>query len=139
MTAIRDVVLDTGPIVAALDTSDQWHRACSEALRRVLARCVTTEAVLTEACHFIERGRGRAAIALEFILDADVPVLPLDHAALRHAAFLMDRYRDVPMDFADASLVVVAEALGAKRVLTIDRRGFSAYRLARGAPFELLP
>ena len=52
---------------------------------------------------------------------------------------LMERYRDVPMDYTDATLVALAEELDADTVLTLDHRGFSAYRLGRRRPFRLLP
>ena len=135
----RDILLDTGPLVAALDRSDQWHGACAGVMEDLVARCVTTEAVVTEACHMVGRGGARASLVIDFLLAAEVPVLALDPGALRHAARLMDRYANMPMDFADASLVVLAEALDLNTALSTDRRGFRAYRATRGAPFKLLP
>lgn len=135
----RDVLLDTGPIVATLDASDQWHSACAGAVTKLMDRCVTTEAVLTEACHLVGRGYARASIVLDFLLDAEVPILSLDRPAVRHAARLMDRYSKVPMDFADAALVTLADGLQLGNVLTIDRRGFRAYRPASGKAFRIYP
>jgi predicted nucleic acid-binding protein len=135
----RDILLDTGPIVAALDRSDQWHRSCADAVADLVPRCITTEAVVTEACHMVGRGRARASLVIDFLLAAEVPVLALDEGALRHAARLMDKYANVPMDFADASLVVLAHALDVNTALSTDRRGFRAYRSGRGTPFRLLP
>ncbi len=135
----RDVLLDTGPIVAALDAGDQWHRSCALAVTKLIGRCVTTEAVVTEACHMVGRGRARASLVIDFLLDSEVPILSLDRAAVRHAARLMDRYVTVPMDFADAALVTLADALELGSVLTIDRRGFRAYRPASGRAFRLYP
>lgn len=135
----RSVLLDTGPIVAALDRSDQWHTACADAMEKLVTRCVTTEAVVTEACHLVGRGRARPSVVIDFLLAAEIPVLALDPAALRQAARLMDRFARTPMDFADASLVVLAEALDIRSVFTVDQRGFRAYRTTRGTPFRLLP
>ena len=135
----RDVLLDTGPIVATLDASDQWHRSCADSVLELIERCVTTEAVVTEACHMVGRGRARASLVLDFLLDADVPILSLDRPALRHAARLMDRYAKIPMDFADAALVTLADGLQLGAVLTTDRRGFRAYRPASGKPFRVFP
>ncbi|CAN5157844.1 PIN domain-containing protein [soil metagenome] len=136
---MRDILLDTGPIVATLDASDQWHRSCADAVTELIERCITTEAVVTEACHMVGRGRARASLVLDFLLDADVPILALDRPAVRHAARLMDRYATVPMDFADAALVTLADALQLGEVLTTDRRGFRAYRPASGKAFRLYP
>lgn len=135
----RDVLLDTGPIVATLNASDQWHRSCAGAVTELIERCVTTEAVVTEACHIVGRGRARASLVLDFLLDGDVPILSLDRPAMRHAARLMDRYATVPMDFADAALVTLADALQIGAVLTTDRRGFDAYRPATGKAFRIYP
>ena len=85
------------------------------------------------------RGRARASLVMDFLLDAEVPILSLDRAAVRHAARLMDRYIAVPMDFADAALVTLADALEVNSVLTTDRRGFRAYLPASGKPFKLYP
>jgi predicted nucleic acid-binding protein len=133
------VLLDTGPLVAYLDAQDQWHVACSRAWPGLADRCVTTEAVLTEASHLVSRGGGPAAVALELVLAARIPIASLDERAHRHVALLMARYSDLPMDYADATLVATAEALGLERVFTTDRRGFGAYRGPRGIGFELLP
>jgi hypothetical protein len=64
--------------------------------------------------------------------DAGLDVWPMDHANLTRAFELMERYSNVPMDFADASLVVAAETLNARKVFTIDRKDFTIYRIRRG-------
>ena len=135
----RDVLLDTGPIVAHLDLRDQWHARCAAVWPGVVHRCVTTEAVVTEACHLVLRGGGPAALPLQFLLAAQIPILGLEPAGQRHAGRLMERYAGLPMDYADASLVALADGLGLQRVFTTDRRGFAAYRRSRGKRFVLLP
>ena len=57
---------------------------------------------------------------------------------LREAARLMERYAGTPMDFADATLVLLAEILEVRDVLTLDRRGFSTYRTSDGSGFGLV-
>lgn len=135
----RDVLLDTGPIVALLSKADQWHTACAAAMPELLDRCVTTEAVVTEACHLVARGRGGGHVVLEFLLDADVPVIPVERDDLLQTAGLMRAYADVPMDFADATLVHAATVLGTEFVFTTDQRGFRTYRTASGHSFHLFP
>jgi predicted nucleic acid-binding protein len=135
----RDVVLDTGPVVAHLDPRDQWHERCAAAWLDLVEHCVTTEAVVAEACHLVLRSGAAAEVPLEFLLAAGIPILGLEAAGHRQAALLMARYANLPMDYADASLVVLADALELNRVFTTDRRGFGVYRGARGVAFELLP
>ena len=135
----RDVLLDTGPLVALLDRRDSWHRPCAEAWDQHGGRCVTTEAVVTEASHLVGRGGGPPSLVVEFLIAAEVPILGLDIDGHRLAARLMRQYQDTPMDYADATLVVAAAWLKAKGVFTLDRRGFRTYRVPRGTVLALLP
>lgn len=139
MLAARDVLLDTGPLVSVLDARDQWHARCLAVWPDVVHRCVTSDAVVTEACHLVLRGGAPAGLPLDFLLAADIPIVPLPAGAHRRARALMSRYASVPMDYADATLVALAEALAIRTVFTTDRRGFAAYRVARRQPFHLLP
>ena len=60
-------------------------------------------------------------------------------ALLKRCAHLMSKYSDVPMDYADATLVAVGETLGIRDVLTLDRGGFSVYRYASRGAFRIFP
>ena len=139
MAPRRDVLLDTGPLVAILDGRDTWHQVCADAWYEVAERCVTTEAVVTEACHLVARGGGPAHVALDFLLAAGVPIVGLEKSGHEHAVRLMRRYADVPMDYADATLVVSCDALAIRNVLTLNRRGFGTYRRSSGERFSMLP
>jgi predicted nucleic acid-binding protein len=121
-----------------LDRRDEWHERVVEVWPVLISQCVTSEAVVTEACHLIGRV-GDAARPLEFLMAASVPVVALSLEGYRRAAVLMRRYGDVPMDFADATLVALSDVLATRSVFTTDRRGFVAYRGASGQAFELLP
>jgi len=65
-----------------------------------------------------------------------VEILPSELARMRA---LMEKYADLPMDVADASLVVVAERLKLHKVFTLDRRDFLLYRRQDARPFEIFP
>jgi predicted nucleic acid-binding protein len=90
------------------------------------------------ASHLVGRG-GSPSLPLELLLATGIPIVPLERAGHEHATRLMRRYADVPMDYADATLVVVAEALKLGDVLTTDRRGFRAYRRSGRAKFRVVP
>ncbi|MBM4187692.1 MAG: PIN domain-containing protein [Gemmatimonadetes bacterium] len=139
MAGRRDILLDTGAVVAILDRTDPWHERCVAAWSGCGARCLTTEAVVTEASHLVSRGGAPCGIPLEFLLAADVRVVQLERSGHEHAVRLMRRYRDLPMDYADATLVVVADAALLRLVFTLDRRGFRSYRRRDGKTFELIP
>jgi hypothetical protein len=68
-----------------------------------------------------------------------VTLVPISVESLSRAVALMEKYRSVPMDFADASLVTLGEELGLDNVFTLDRRGFGVYRLHGRRPFHILP
>lgn len=136
--AARDVLLDTGPLIAVLDARDAWHEQCAEAFPALINRCLTTEAVVAEACHLALRG-GRAAAPLDFLISAGIPIVAIERGGHRRAAGLMARYSTLPMDYADATLVAVAEALEVATVFTLDRRGFSTYRTVGGTRFTVVP
>lgn len=138
----RDVLLDTGPLVALLDAGDQWHATCAAIWPELLDRCLTTDAVITEASHLVGRGGGPAVLPLRFLLTAEIPIVPLEPDLQHHVAALMDRYVDVPMDYADAGLVALADMLRIGKVFTVDRRGFRTYRaswMRQNDRFGLLP
>jgi predicted nucleic acid-binding protein len=132
-------LLDTGPLVAVLDAADQWHARCAAVWHDLADRCLTTEAVVTEASHLVSRGGASAGLPLEFLLSVGIPIIALESPGHEHAVRLMNRFGNVPMDYADATLVVVADALKLDTVLATDRPGFRAYRRSNGATFTLAP
>jgi uncharacterized protein len=132
-------LLDTGPLVAALGRRDPNHARCADALGAHAGALLTTGAVVTEAMHFLAATPQGATTLVEFLDDAQVDIRDCFGAAdLRSAAKLMAKYVDAPMDFADATLVLLAETTGCEQVLTLDRRGFSTYRFRGARRFRLV-
>ena len=90
---------------------------------------MSSSAVITEAMHFVAAAPGGPRALAELVAVSAMEVFDLCQAAeLREAIGLMERFADTPMDFADATLLLLAEGLGIDDVLTLDRRGFSVYR-----------
>jgi len=78
-------------------------------------------------------------VLVEFLMTAGTQIAPLMAPQdLQSAARLMTKYADTPMDFADASLILLADRTGVTDVITLDRRGFSTYRTTAGKPFRLV-
>jgi len=96
--------------------------------------------VLTEAVHLITRWIGvePATVLIDEVADGDIMVWELPPASRSRLPGLMRRYADLPMDLADASLVLLAESLGHGRILTTDQRDFRTYRWKARKPFESL-
>jgi predicted nucleic acid-binding protein len=132
-------LIDTGAIVAYLDRNDRWHRTCVEAFRSVRLPLLTTSAVLTEVFHLILRDLGGVDRAWELLDSGAITVASIGDADLPPLRTLMLRYEDRPMDFADATLVHVANREGIRLILSIDHDDFETYRLAGNKKFMILP
>ena len=133
------ILIDASPLVALIDGSDRHHDASVVALRSIRETMLTVWPAFTEAMYFL-----RTSFELqdelwqmaetEVILIAD---LDGDHRTrMRH---LMRKYRDLPMDLADAALVAVAERERISRIFTLDRKDFEIYRPAGIRRFEIIP
>lgn len=133
-------LLDTGPLVACLDAGDGHHARARAALGPFRGRLVTTGAVVTEAMHFLSEHPEGALRLVDFLELARVDIWDcFETGKLRDAAQLMQRYADTPMDFADATLVLLAEEGGLRDILTFDVRGFRTFRPRNGRAFRLVP
>jgi predicted nucleic acid-binding protein len=132
-------LIDTGAIVAILDRSDAWHGPCVEALSSLRLPFATTPAVLAELFHLVgDDSRGTSA-AWAFLRSGAVVLAPIDGQDLPNLEALMKRYSDRPMDFADATLVHVAERESLTTVFTTDHADFETYRIGRRGRFRILP
>ena len=133
------VLVDTGPLVALLDRSDPYHLTCQETLSSLDDSLVTVWPVVTEAMYML-RAYWQAQDALWEMLDTGaVEIMPLGIEDLPRMRELMRKYRDQPMDLADAALVRVAERERLRRIFTLDRRDFQIYRPSRIGRFAILP
>ena len=132
-------LVDTGPLVAYLDPRDPQHPRVSQVMDAFTGSPVSTAAVMTEAMHFVGGSAGGARSLADLVTRSRMRILDLCQPAdLREAARFMEHYADTPMDFADATLVLLAGVLDVFDVLTLDRRGFSTYRTDGGKGFRLV-
>lgn len=133
------VLMDTGPWVALIDRSEGKHRECIEWLRQFLGEIFSTEAVLTEVLYLFSFSSSAQSAALEFVLSGAIILVPSGLESLKEAEKLMKKYKDLPMDYADATLVCLARDLKIRHVVTFDKKHFSIYRLPGGKSFVILP
>ena len=127
---MRSILVDAGPLIALLVRSDKNHLRVKRYLDAYVGRLLTTWPVLAEACHFLpERTQIRF---LRWAASGGLSIIELHETALATIADWKDKYRDLPMDLADASLLWIAEQTGITDILTLDLRDFSAYRLPNG-------
>lgn len=134
------ILTDAGPLIALIDGRERDHTRCVDALARITLPLVTTWPAFTEAMYILGELVGWAAQAALWTLveRADLQIAELSTTSLGRMRALMEKYRDLPMDLADASLVVVAEERGLDRIFSLDS-DFRVYRLPRGRAFTIVP
>ncbi|OGW28058.1 MAG: hypothetical protein A2X59_00205 [Nitrospirae bacterium GWC2_42_7] len=132
------LVIDTGPLVAILDKSDNKHIICVEAFKKIQEPLITTWPVITEAFYLLGFSHTVQDDLWEFIERGTISVYDLNKDLAVECRRLMKQYHDLPMDFADASLVVVAGAKNTNTIFTLDD-DFKIYRTKKNKHFKLLP
>lgn len=133
------ILLDTGPLVALFDRDDHHHEACKETLEKLREPLVTTWPVITEAMYLLDFSDKAQDLCLEFIQSGGALIEGSDGETLKRIRELMKQYHDLPMDFADASLVSLSEQIKTTRIFTLDRKDFRIYKTFRGKSFILIP
>ena len=134
-----NALIDTGAILALLDRSDRWHQRCTNALRQLRLPLWTSEAVLTELFHLVGDNNREVRAAWKFVRCGALTIAPLKDEELPLLDALMHQYRDRPMDFADATLVRIAERESLTLILTIDHNDFETYRIQGRRRFRIVP
>lgn len=134
---MKATLLDTGVVVALLDRDERHHRQCVEIVSDLVGAIVTCEAVIAEACYLLRRIHGAPEAVLENVATGvfRMPLRLADRAA--SVGKLLKKYRDVPMDLADACLVDLADHADCGQILTLDR-DFEVYRWRSRRKFDLL-
>jgi predicted nucleic acid-binding protein len=132
-------ICDSGPLFSLIDPRQQHHARCAAVVESLIP-LVTTWPCLTETMYFLGRsGQWRLQEILWNYLDSEIVQLhELSSPERSQMRATMQQYHDLPMDMADASLVAVADALGLRRIFTLDS-DFRVYRTADGGTFEIVP
>jgi hypothetical protein len=133
------ILVDAGPLVALLHRDDRNHHLCVRTLRSLREPLGTVWPVVTEAMHLLGFSWRAQDALLEMIESGALALFSLDSSDVPRARELIRKYRDLPMDVADAALVRIAEREGIRRIFTIDRRDFAVYRPARIGRFSVIP
>lgn len=129
------VLVDTGPLVALLQTHDQHHQVCAEQAKDLVRTMLTCWPVLTEAAWLL----GSTRPLLQMVAQGKLICLELDQQAPAWMDHYAERYTDLRPQLADVALVYLADRERIRHIFTLDRRDFLVYRSAAGSPFDLLP
>jgi len=129
---VRSMIVDVGPLLALFNPADRHHQACVSFLRGNEVSLVTTWPVLTEVMHLLRYSVDAQLRLLSWIDRGGLAIAELEQGSIGAVAGLIGKYRDRPMDLADASVVQLAVQTGCREVLSIDS-DFDIYRLPDGA------
>lgn len=133
------VLTDTGPLVAILSPSDQYHEVCLQTVQGLRGPLLTCWPVIAEAAWLLQRAPLGFEKLLRSISEGVVEILPVAGKESTAIADIMKQYRTLRSQFADAMLVYLANRENIKTIFTLDRRDFSVYRRARKGAFRIVP
>jgi predicted nucleic acid-binding protein len=134
------ILTDTGFWLAFFNAKDKHHLQSVKIMSQLDEKLITTWPVITETCYLLgEHLNSKSQLRFVKVLEEDyVEIFDLQIKHLPRIHQLMYKYADLPMDFADASLVILAEELGYGRILSTDKRDFHTYRWKNRHPFQNL-
>ena len=134
------IIVDTGFWLALIDQKDTYHETAKQALKKYNEPLITTWCVVTETCYLLLTRKG-VQTQVTFLNSLEQELFTVFNLESHHTPRiiqLMEKYANLPMDLADASLVILAEHLGHGRIFSVDQRDFNTYRWKQNYPFENL-
>ena len=135
------VILDTSFLVSVTNPAEANHEACLRIAETLNESLIVPQVVLPETTYLIAKYQGSHVMRtfVKRLLSPAWQLEPLQTADLARASGLLDQYADLDLDFADVCIVALAERLNVRRLLTLDRRHFTAVRPRHCSAFEVLP
>ncbi len=125
---LNTILVDAGPLIALFDKDDKYHTQVVEFIQKEKYRFITTTAVITEVTHMLDFNVDVQIDFFEWMLKDGVVLQEIEQKDISRIIAFTKKYRDRPMDFADATLVIAAEKTGIKKIISIDS-DFDIYRL----------
>ncbi|MDR1869539.1 MAG: PIN domain-containing protein [Treponema sp.] len=125
---LDSILIDAGPLIALFDSSEKRHRKMRTFLKEHPYRFVSTIAVFTEVSHMLDFSAAAQRDFYEWVMYKGVIISDINQVDMHRIVALTEKYADIPMDFADATLVVTAEKTGIREIISLDK-DFDIYRL----------
>ncbi len=134
---MKKILIDSGPLIALFDASDKYHNKAVHFIKSNKYHLVTTIASVTETLHLLNFNRNAQIDFMEWIHKGAVEIQNIENSDFGRLKELTEKYRDLPMDFADSCLVYLAEKLSLNTIATIDR-DFTIYRIKGRKKFKVV-
>ena len=122
------VLIDSGPLIALFDHSDTHHKGMLKFLGAEQFSFISTLAVMTEVSHMLNFSSRAQQDFYKWVQQKGVIIADINQHDIPRLMELTEKYSDVPMDFADATLVIAAEKSGLREIISLDS-DFDIYRL----------
>jgi len=133
------VLTDTGPLVAILSATDQYHEICLRTVQGLRGPLLTCWPVITEAAWLLQNTPLAFERLLRSITDGAVEIVPVAGKEAAAVAEIMKKHGNLRPQFADVVLVYLADRENIKTIFTLDRRDFSVYRTRHKGSFRIVP
>lgn len=124
---MQNTLIDAGPLIALFNKRDSYHTKVLSFLENKNYRLWTTWPVVTEVSHMLSFNSVAQINFLEWIRRGGLTVVDIKMDDLPGLIDFTKKYQDVPMDLADASLMIIAESLSIDKIISIDT-DFYIYR-----------
>jgi len=134
---MKKILIDSGPLIALFDSSDKYHQEAVDFIKTNKYPLATTLASITETLHLLDFNRNAQIDFLEWVHRGAVEIHNIENSDFKRLRELTEKYRDLPMDFADSCLVYLAEKLNLNTIATIDR-DFTIYRIQGRRRFKMV-
>jgi len=134
---MKKILIDSGPLIALFDASDKYHTDAVNFIKTNKYSLVTTIASITETLHLLDFNRNAQIDFIDWVHRGAVEIHNIENNDFKRLKELTEKYRDLPMDFADSCLVYLAEKLNLNTIATIDR-DFTVYRIQGRGKFKII-
>jgi len=132
---VRNTLIDAGPLIALFNNKDKYHKKILNFIKNYDGLLTTSWPVLTEVCHMLDFNVNAQIDFLKWINLGSLKVENIEQLEIERIIQLSEKYSDVPMDLADASLIVLSEKLKIKEIITIDNE-YYIYRTIKKEMIE---
>lgn len=138
---IDTIIIDTGIVYALADRKDTWHKKSVDFMEKFGGRLILPSPAIPEVCYLMNKFLGEAVERkfLDSLIRRELLTEHFNIHDLKRSGEILKKYRDLNIGFVDASIVAISERLGISKILTADRRHFSAIQPGHCAAFTLLP
>ena len=134
---MKKTIIDTGVIIAFFDESDKYCNAVRSFFKTYKGELYSTESIVTEVSYYFENHKKAQLYIIDWIGKGAVKIVNVENSDYPQIHSMMTKYQDTPMDYADASLMMIGEKLKITEILTIDN-DFSIYKFKNGKQFKNL-